>query len=470
MYVPRASRGVGFVGTVLVISAFDVSAAVTARVVVRVGDSLGGGLTVSAINDPYTNGDGKVGLLVSVSDGTRSIWYDNGPIWNSSSLLPDVASGGEGTIGISDTAGFIYSPSFNGNDAVVTHHGLLLAATQAIPNSPVFSSFNSRPRMTPDGTAWWIAGVTATSGGATQGRAMMRCSDPADPSTIQILFRSGDVMDGETIDTTGIQFGYDASDNGQYLINIMDWTGATATDAAVVVNGVTVAREGFLVAGGNGTENWTSFAGPGVNNLGDYIFSGDTTAPTAADQVIYFNGAVIAREGQVISGVTVGGATLWSTVNNRREIAFLQTSSQTETLFWGTAPTFSDMTKIVSVNDEIDVDGNGVGDFVITDFNASAAIAPGLDMADDGWVYADVDMVPVGGGASINAIVGFRTARACLGDLNGDFFVDLNDLTTLLSNFGTPSGATLADGDLDGDGDVDLEDLTVLLSAFGSIC
>lgn len=58
----------------------------------------------------------------------------------------------------------------------------------------------------------------------------------------------------------------------------------------------------------------------------------------------------------------------------------------------------------------------------------------------------------------------------CPGDLNGDSSVDLNDLTTLLSNFGTPSGATPEQGDINGDGAVDLSDLTLLLSAFGTIC
>ncbi len=58
----------------------------------------------------------------------------------------------------------------------------------------------------------------------------------------------------------------------------------------------------------------------------------------------------------------------------------------------------------------------------------------------------------------------------CAGDLNGDGLVDLVDLTTLLANFGTPSGAARAQGDLDGDGDVDLSDLATLLSQFGSVC
>lgn len=58
----------------------------------------------------------------------------------------------------------------------------------------------------------------------------------------------------------------------------------------------------------------------------------------------------------------------------------------------------------------------------------------------------------------------------CPGDVNGNGTVDLSDLSSLLSHFGTLSGATLADGDLDGDGDVDLGDLSLLLSNFGTTC
>lgn len=54
--------------------------------------------------------------------------------------------------------------------------------------------------------------------------------------------------------------------------------------------------------------------------------------------------------------------------------------------------------------------------------------------------------------------------------MNGDGGVNLADLADLLTNFGTPAGATLADGDLDTDGDVDLSDLAVLLTNFGTTC
>ncbi len=57
----------------------------------------------------------------------------------------------------------------------------------------------------------------------------------------------------------------------------------------------------------------------------------------------------------------------------------------------------------------------------------------------------------------------------CVGDLNGDLVVNLDDLSILLVHFGQ-SGVSPADGDLDGDTDVDLDDLSLLLVHFGESC
>jgi predicted outer membrane repeat protein len=58
----------------------------------------------------------------------------------------------------------------------------------------------------------------------------------------------------------------------------------------------------------------------------------------------------------------------------------------------------------------------------------------------------------------------------CFGDLNDDGIVGLEDLATLIANYGYDSGMQYADGDLDGDGDVDLADLSALLPRYRTIC
>ena len=57
----------------------------------------------------------------------------------------------------------------------------------------------------------------------------------------------------------------------------------------------------------------------------------------------------------------------------------------------------------------------------------------------------------------------------CLGDLNGDGIVDLDDLANMLSHYGQ-SGVTYYDGDLNGDGTINLDDLAELLCRYGDVC
>lgn len=64
-----------------------------------------------------------------------------------------------------------------------------------------------------------------------------------------------------------------------------------------------------------------------------------------------------------------------------------------------------------------------------------------------------------------------RLAQQCpWGDLSGDGLVGLDDLSMLLSNFGTSSVESPLTGDFDGDGAVGLSDLSLLLSNFGTRC
>ena len=75
-----------------------------------------------------------------------------------------------------------------------------------------------------------------------------------------------------------------------------------------------------------------------------------------------------------------------------------------------------------------------------------------------GWNIDDVEIWAV------------SLAPNCPGDLDGDLDVDLADLSAMLANYGTTSGAEYEDGDMDGDGDVDLSDLSALLAVYGTTC
>ena len=61
----------------------------------------------------------------------------------------------------------------------------------------------------------------------------------------------------------------------------------------------------------------------------------------------------------------------------------------------------------------------------------------------------------------------FFTLMPLEGDANGDGTVNINDLTTVLSNFGKTVGGDWSTGDFIGDGRVDINDLTAVLSHYG---
>jgi hypothetical protein len=111
------------------------------------------------------------------------------------------------------------------------------------------------------------------------------------------------------------------------------------------------------------------------------------------------------------------------------------------------------------------IDGAGALIWANTPFNVERA--PDGPGAGNPWVNYNTGASGTGS-YRITLTGACPVSGACPADLDGDGFVDLGDLTILLSNFGGPG--TASEGDLDGDGVVALSDLTLLLSAYGSTC
>lgn len=96
---------------------------------------------------------------------------------------------------------------------------------------------------------------------------------------------------------------------------------------------------------------------------------------------------------------------------------------------------------------------------------------PGADSVVASW-NDNLGGADSGGGYTINLTgASYLTGQPpCPGDVDGDRDVDLQDLATLLSNFGRTDSPPSTAGNLDNDSDVDLQDLATLLSNFGTIC
>jgi hypothetical protein len=376
-----------------------------ADIVVKQGDTVGSG-TVSTLNAPFTDSAGHVGFVGALSDGQRFIWWNDGPVFFSNDALPDVLIGGEGTMGVSNAGGFIYSPSVNGNDAVYTHGGTLLQDGEPVPCLPgLYSTYNSRPTMLPNGVAYWCGGTATTSGGSTSNRHLFRATDPTDSTTIERVLGGGDVIEGKTVKPTATNFTYWISDNGLHHIHVLDMN--VTLNEHLYLDGQFVAQEGSPTGQG---DNWSGFDSPSVNNSGDYLFAGDTDGATATDYFVAYNGVIGLREGDTVSGVTLpSGATVRAaSLNNQGKAVFIWGLSETEWLFCADATALSDAELILATGDSLDVDGNEEPDYILTDFNASGVIGPGLDFSDDPFVYVDVDITPIGG-TSLQAILRVRT-------------------------------------------------------------
>ncbi len=377
--------------------------AVSGDIVVREGDSIDGSL-VTAMGSPFTNGNGQVGAVLTLDDGRRAIWYDTGVIFTSD---VDTLSGGEGTMGIGNNGEFIYSPSFNGNDAVWGQNGLILAEPSAAPDLPGFNStFNSRPQMIDDGSGFWVGGVNDGAGGTgTASRHLFR-SNP--DGTLNRVMGAGDVIGnsgGLTINASnGIDFDYHVSGNGAHMINAITAATTTASDELLVVNGSMVAQEG--TANGSG-DNWENFDNVSINNSGNFVFSGNTDGPSASDEFIAYNGNIALREDMTLDGFTLGGSVNALSINNNNESAFIWTTDEaSETLFYAADPmNFASAIALLSVGDIFDENNDGIGDWIIDDFNASGTVGPGLDFAENGLIFVEVDLTSFDGASTFEAII-----------------------------------------------------------------
>ncbi|MFN5944219.1 MAG: hypothetical protein ACK5ZG_07175 [Phycisphaerae bacterium] len=419
-------------------SASALAQVVDARLIVKVGDVTSAGPIVG-LNDPFTNGSGQPGFVYNLAGSVRGIWIGTGSVFDTSAL-PTV-TGGESTMGISDGGNWIYSPSVSGADSVYTNFGPLLVAGQPAPGfAGQFSSFSSRPRMTRNGTAAWVGGVSLTAGGATATRVFYLNRDPSDPSNTVRTLAGGDVVQGVTIAAAGIGFAFDISDDGTEYINQVTFTGPTATDLGVVVNGTTIVmREGSPSTAPG--ENWQGFAIVSINDAGDYLVIGDTDGPAASDGFISLNGTMVAREGQLIGGLALGGTFGAATLAPSGAILAIGTLGGVESLlvFDGVNP----VSVVAKVGDTLDFDNDDLADATLNDFNASASVAPGLDSSIAGGRYVNVDITPIATGVQVEAIINLGGLSCDPIDFNNDGVFpddqDVVDFFAVLSGSSCPA-------------------------------
>ena len=131
-------------------------------------------------------------------------------------------------------------------------------------------------------------------------------------------------------------------------------------------------------------------------------------------------------------------------------------------------PGIDTSSKILLFTTDATVDAAAADGTVVT-FAASIANNGGIVIYPDANAGANVN-APGDAGTSVSFVdydLTVSAPPACPGDVNGDGATDVSDFFILGGNFGTTSGATLADGDLNGDGAVDVSDFFILGGDFG---
>jgi len=110
----------------------------------------------------------------------------------------------------------------------------------------------------------------------------------------------------------------------------------------------------------------------------------------------------------------------------------------------------------------------------IIDSGTLTNLATSIDINDNGTIALNYALSGFDTNTStIFADLFFATTATntpCPGDTNNDQTVGLDDLLTVLANFGNTTTNGPADGDLDNSGTTDLNDLLTLLSNFGNTC
>jgi len=131
---------------------------------------------------------------------------------------------------------------------------------------------------------------------------------------------------------TNPAFDYRVSANGSNWIGNVTMISPTSDDTAMMLNGSGLMAGGSLAqeahaipaaVGGQVGENWQNFDFSGVNNAGDYFFTGDSSLAATADEFIFKNGQMLYRDGTLLDGQTLQGDIEAAYMNEGGDLAII---------------------------------------------------------------------------------------------------------------------------------------------------
>ena len=267
-------------------------------------------------------------------------------------------------------------------------------------------------------------------------------------SVIQSVLRTGDTIDGETINQVS---SIDIAENGRFVADVLFDSGF-----AVMLDGDIIARRGDVVDG-------IQLSGPraqSMNDNGDVLIRstlGDNVTDLFGSIVglpdmhgLFVNDQFVASNDQLLDGKAVD----WihgSAMNESALVAFsVEYEDNTREIFLGLPP--------VPSSTACDLNGSGTCDIADLDslMEAVSTASPDVrfDLDGDGTVnLSDRD-------------TWLRSFGSLPGDANLDGVVDSTDLNNVGIHWQTESSATWSDGDFNGDMSVDASDLNTIGAAW----
>lgn len=428
------------------------------------------GATITGINTPFTDTDGKIGFTGTTTEtgGTAKvfIFYDGGSVFTAEDALPDFTlTGRESTMGVGAGGKFVYSPSINGNDGIWSHAGYVVSDGDPAPGIPgKFIAFASRPIYLGENQFAFVGGTSDTPTSGTNGRVVYKGTfGPSGPPTLEVVHKTGDVVAGETLrfTTPGMSFNYDLSDNGEHVIHILGIE-SLSTRSVVLLNDGFIARPGELIPYSQYEEAYENFAGVGVNDAGRWIIFGDSSnlSETSSDGFLAFNGESILHENDTIDGIFLQtpASVRVASVNNNDQVghiwAYTTPSGVIETLFIAEGADLSASRKIVSTGDQLDTNGDGIADYTVMDLTESTVVSPGMDLAEDGRIATQILVRAIGSTTNVEGVFAFcfencgSVCPPCAADFDQDGGITGTDVEAFFIAF--EAGADCADVDLDG--------------------
>lgn len=469
------------------LAAAGTAQAQTASAILREGDPVPGGPVghiVDSLSSTRTNNNGGYVLSLNSTDGVTTLSHAWGAANGSSPTVlqteatigPLVQTSFESFMGLSNLGQISYSASGTGGPVGGFDSAWLDSTPIAVEGDPhptlpgQFWRFASRPGITADATPYFVAGLTSTAGGGTENRGLFFGAS----GTPLVLGGTSLTNLPEPLSTSAsVSFDYGISALGTNHIVEVQMAGpsvTTSSDNAVAINGAglmlggSLVQEGVLVpvaVGGDGTENWDNLDFHGINEAGDYFFTGDTDAAiTTTDEIVVYNGTIRFREGDTVDGAVLTGGIENACMNESGDLALVWDIE--DGLGGSLEALFFEDSLVLAEGDEVDWDGDGNVDagFVIDSFSGLA----GMCLASDGVIYftAEIDMNGAG------TMEGFFST-AGVDPFTPYCFGDGSDAACPCGNLGTfedgCQNSTSEGGDLDASGTPDVMADTVVLHA-----